>query len=219
MEPRRLFEAQGVDTHLAQTDENGAVEKNAAIVAAAIRAAAAQHRQIVLVSASKSGAEVAQALGLILEPQESSHVLAWLSIGGVLRGSPVADSLVGSVFCSIVRAKLALDGFDMEGLLSMQTARQRERFDSLQLPDHILYVNYVPAPLSGDVSKRGRFFYQTTKDAGPGDGLTLLVDELIPDGLVLLEPGIDHFLDHPDKNHRTQALFWVVMNHLRFEKS
>ncbi len=219
LEPRRLFEAQGVDTRLATTDENGTVEQNAEIVAGEVRAAAAQDRQVILVSASKSSAEVAQALGLILSPQESSHVLAWLSIGGVLRGSPVADSVVGSVFCSIARAMLALDGFDMAGLMSMQTERQRGRFDRLALPDHMLYVTYVPVPMSGDISKRGRFFYQVTKDAGPGDGLTLLADELIPGGLVLLEPGIDHFLEHPEKNNRTQALFWVLMNHLQADVS
>ncbi len=218
LEPRRLFEAEGVDTRLVETDENGTVEKNAEIVAREIRAAAKRHRQVILVSASKSSAEVAQALG-ILPSEESSHVLAWLSIAGVLRGSPVADWAVGSLFCSIARVTLALDGFDMDGLLSMQSARQRTRFDSMRLPDHILYVSYVPVPLSGDVSDRGRFLYRATRDAGPGDGLTLLADELIPNALVLLEPGVDHFLDHPDQNHRTRALFAVVMNRLHSANS
>ena len=58
---------------------------------------------LVVVSASKSGAEVALALGRVLTPAETSHVRAWVSIGGVLRGSPVADRIVGSVFCSLVR--------------------------------------------------------------------------------------------------------------------
>ena len=131
-----------------------------------------------------------------------------------MRGAPIADAVVDSVFCSIARVKLALDGFGMQGLLSMQTERQRQHFDKLQLPDRILTISYIPVPMSGDISDRGRLFYRATKDAGPSDGLTLLVDELIPNGLVLLEPGIDHFLDHPDKNYRTQALFSVVTNRL-----
>lgn len=132
-------------------------------------------REVLIVSGSKSGAEVAIALGDILAPEEATHVLAWLSL---------------------------------------QTSRRRPHFASLRFPDHLILVSYVPVPLSGGISDRGAFGYSRMRHLGPNDGLTMLVDQLLPGGLAIVEPGVDHYFDHPDRELRSLALLEVLLNRL-----
>jgi len=208
---RRLLDRFGVRNELVRVDENGKVEDNAVTVANAIRAASAGHRLIV-VSASKSGAEVALALGRELRPDETRSVAAWLSIGGVVRGTPFADRVLEPDLCWFVRAQLRLQGFDLEGARSMRTDRAGAAFRTLAFPQHIEIVSYVAAPLSGHISERGDFGYARMRSHGPNDGLTLLADEIIPGGSTLLAPGVDHFFDHPDQPLWTAALFRVLVD-------
>jgi hypothetical protein len=75
------------------------------------------------VSASKSGEEVAIALGRELAASESDSVAGWLSIVGVLRGSPLADRGFEPDLCWLMQLSLGVEGFDLEGARSMRTAR------------------------------------------------------------------------------------------------
>jgi hypothetical protein len=205
---RGLLDRWGIAYRLIPTEENGAVEHNARIVADAIRDASRDH-QVFLVSASKSGAEVALALGHELNSAEAESVVGWLSIVGVVRGSPLADRVLKPDLCWLIRLKLGLEGFDLEGARSMQTSRARNTFDSLRFPPHIRTFAYMAMPLSGHVSGRGSFGYGRMRELGPNDGLTLLADELIPRAVPLLVPGVDHFLGPEDQELWSTALFRV----------
>ncbi len=143
---RRVLESLGVSTRFVAVDENGTVEANARQVADALRAIP-HDRRVVIVSASKGGPEVARALGRELAPSEVSHVRAWLSIGGVLRGTPFADRVFLPDLCWLAQARLAWDGFDLEGARSVRTSRRRADFDTLTLPPHVHVVAFVPVPL------------------------------------------------------------------------
>ena len=204
----------GVPAELIETDENGTVESNAEIIAESMRRLRREGREVLIVSGSKSGAEVAIALGDILPTEETTHVLAWLSIGGVHQGSPFADWALNPTVCWFSQLNLGLQGFDLEGALSLQTSRRRPHFASLRFPDHLLLVSYVPVPLSGGISDRGAFGYSRMRDLGPNDGLTMLVDQLLPGGLTIVEPGVDHYFDHPDRELRSLALLEVLLERL-----
>jgi hypothetical protein len=204
----------GFDTRLADIDENGTVEENAVVVAKLVRALRLEERRVILVSASKSGPEVGVALGRLLEPDEVSHVLAWVSIGGVVRGSPLADTALEPRLCWFVESHFARQGFDLDGLASLQTSKRRAEADRMTFPDHLLRLSYIGVPLSGDVGKRARSTYRRLRHDGPNDGLTLLVDELIPGGLAIVEPGSDHYFKRPDQPQRTLALLTVVLTRI-----
>jgi hypothetical protein len=204
----------GVPAELIETDENGTVESNAAVIAESVRRLRGEGRELLIVSGSKSGAEVAIALGDILHPDETTHVLAWLSIGGVHQGSPFADWALNPTVCWLSQLNLGVQGFDLEGALSLQTSRRRPHFANLRFPDHLLLVSYVPVPLSGGISHRGAFGYSRMRDLGPNDGLTMLVDQLLPGGLAIVEPGVDHYFDHPDRELRSLALLEVLLKRL-----
>jgi len=208
------FAQVGVPAELIETDENGTVESNAEVIAESMRRLRREGREVLVVSGSKSGAEVAIALGDILAPEETTHVLAWLSIGGVLQGSPFADWALNPSVRWFSQLNLGVQGFDLEGALSLQTTRRRPQFASLRFPDHLLLVSYVPVPLSGSVSDRGAFGYSRMRHLGPNDGLTMLVDQLLPGGLAIVEAGVDHYFDHPDRELRSLALLEVLLKRI-----
>jgi hypothetical protein len=213
------MERLGVPAELIKTDENGTVESNALIIAESLRRLQSEGREVLVVSGSKSGAEVAVALGEILGPDETSGVRAWLSIGGVHQGSPFADWALNPSVCWIAQLNLGLQGFDLEGAFSLQTTRRRAQFANLRFPEHLLLVSYVPVPVSGDVSDRGAFGYSRMRHLGPNDGLTMLVDQLLPGGLTIVEPGVDHYFEHPDRELRSLALIEVLLNRLGATRS
>ena len=191
--PRAALERVGFTCHFVETDEIGAVEANADLVIAAIRARAQSGRRLIIVSASKSGPEVALALTR-LGPAETRHVAAWLNTVGALQGSPMADERLGP------EIDLILGKTDAAGRESIMTARSRQRFESFRIPEHVLVVNYFGIPVSGSISFLARRGFFPMRKHGPNDGVLLLSDMIFPGGVTLAELGSDHFLlnDHLD---------------------
>ena len=151
--PREVLQRVGFICHFVETDDDGPVETNADFVIAAIRARAQSGRRLIIVSASKSGPEVALALTR-LGPAETHHVAAWINAVGALQGSPVADERLAPEIEFIVGK------IDPEGRESITTARSRQRFLSFRIPEHVLVVNYFGIPVSGSISflaRRGFF--------------------------------------------------------------
>jgi len=176
-----------------------------------VRAASDRGRCVVLVSASKAGAESALALGALLSPAETSGVRSWINISGVLRGTPLADRALAEPRRWL--AGLALHG-RCDGLTSMAESVGRPRFARLRIPGRLLVVNFVPVPLSGDVTDRARSGYRSLRPYGPNDGRTLLAEAIVPGGVTILEPGLDHFFRSVDMGRRTLSLLRVVLREL-----
>lgn len=202
--PRAALDAIGVRYEMVETDENGDVEDNACVVAEAVRRRADE--LVLLVSASKSGGEVALALGRELAPEETGHVLAWLSVGGVVRGTPAADFAFRFQVCLYTRVSLALDGRSTVGLASLRRSRRAPVFDTLDFPADPLLLALVPVPVSGSEDQGSKTLYRVLRADGPSDGLVLLGDQLLPGGTTLLAPGYDHFARHPEQGLLVQAL-------------
>ena len=177
-----------------ETDEEGTVEANADLVIAAIRARAQSGRRLIIVSASKSGPEVALALTR-LGPAETHHVAAWINAVGALQGSPVADERLAPELEYIVGK------IDPEGRESMMTARSRQRFISFHVPEHVLVINYFGIPVTGSISFLARRGFFPLQKYGPNDGVLLLSDMIFPGGVILAELGSDHFLFNRHRYH------------------
>jgi hypothetical protein len=210
--PRLLLEALGFETQLIATQENGSIEVNAQIVADYIRRVAQSTDPIVLVSTSKSGPETAHALGYLLRVEESAAVRAWVNVGGLLKGSPLADW--GSEWPNslLVGLYFAFKGLDIsESLASMTSQRSLKRWQEQTIPDHISVVNFVAVPLSGDITAGAEFGYARANHAGPTDGLTAIVDELAHGGATVIEVGLDHYYKDPEIHLKTVALALTVI--------
>jgi hypothetical protein len=205
--PRAALQRVGLARHFVETGEDGAIEANANLVVTAIRGRAHSGRRLIVVSASKSGPEVALALTR-LGPAETRHVAAWVNIAGTLQGSALADDGLWQ------ELEDRIGRVDIAGVESLTTQRSRERFHTFRIPEHVLVVNYIGIPLTGSISSWARTGFLQLRNHGPNDGLSLLSDLIVPGGLTLAELGRDHFLLDEQIDVTTVALAITVIRWL-----
>jgi len=186
---RRLLDRLGIPNRLIASGESDSVEDNAEVIADSVRAA---HGPVILVSASKSGAEVALALSRRLAPEEAANVAAWINVAGTLRGTPLADAALRPPASWLARGIFWLRRWDWAGLNSLATERSRRRLEGARLPDSITVVNLVAVPVSGSVGYHVYLGYQVLRSHGPNDGVVLLADTVWPGGVNLVALGADH---------------------------
>lgn len=215
---RQIMSQQGFQTALIETNEQGSVEENAASVLDKLLRLAQRHDKIVLVSASKGGPEAALALGELLPAEALGPVRAWISVGGILRGSPYADQALWWPKRWFAELVFAIQGLRPNVIRNLSTVVRRPVFGRLRFPPHILKLQYVGVPLSGHIGKSTRGRYKALRPLGPNDGLTLLADELVPDGIVVTDVGLDHYYRDPAIQLKTLALAYVVLEKLEQQK-
>ena len=206
---RRLLDRLGIDNRLVATDESGAVEDNASTIAAAVREASRGRRRVIVVSASKSSAEVALALARVAT-DESAGVAGWLNVAGALRGSPLADAALRPPASWIMRLVFWLADWSWAGVTSMATSASRARLVTAQLPASIAVVNLVAVTVSGTVGSRVFFGYQILREHGPNDGVVLLADTVWPGGANLVALGADHLFSSRQWDAHDVALLRAV---------
>lgn len=202
--PRAALRRVGLLQHFVETHEDGAVEENAELVAAAIRARAQTGRRLILISASKSGPEVALALTK-LTSAETRQVVAWINAVGALQGTPLADERL------LPELEQLIGKVDIAGMESLTTERSRRRFEAFRVPAHVLVVNYIGIPVTGSISSLGDLGFFSLGKYGPNDGITLLSDSIFPGGVTLAELGLDHFLLDVQMDVTTVALMSTVI--------
>jgi hypothetical protein len=193
--------------YFVETDEDGTVEANANLVISTVQARRHTGRRSILVSASKSGPEVALALTR-LGPAKTRHVAAWFNIVGVLQGSPLADESLWQAL------EDEIGQIDIGGLESLTTRRSRQRFQAFRFPEHTLVINYIGIPFTGSISFLARRGFVELQKFGPNDGLSLLADLIVPGGITLAELGRDHFVLDEEINVTTLALVMTVIRWL-----
>jgi hypothetical protein len=202
--PRAALQRFGLTCHFVETVEDGAIETNAGIVAAAIKSRLNSGRRLILISASKSGPEVALAL-TGLGDSETRHVAAWINTVGALQGTPLADERL------LPEIEDLIGPVDSAGMESLKTERSRQRFASFHVPANVLIVNYFGIPLSGSVSSWARAGFARLQKYGPNDGILLLSDMIFPGGITVAELGLDHFLLDRHIDVTTVALTMTVI--------
>lgn len=211
---RRVMGQAGLETLLVKTDEIGTIEKNASILVNELTRLEKSHDKIILVSTSKAGPEVALAIGKLMTAEQLMHVKAWISIGGLLRGSPIADQAL-----KWPKSWFAAIGFFFKGLSTdvigdLSTQKRREVFAHLHFPEHILLIQYVGVPLSGDIGEHVEGRYRDLREHGPNDGLTLVADELIEGSIVITDVGLDHYYLDREIDLKTLAVTRVIFDEL-----
>jgi hypothetical protein len=188
---RALVDRLGIPQRLVATGESDSVEANAAIIADSIRTMGCGSGPIVIVSASKSGAEAALALTGLTQ-SESACVAAWINIAGALHGTPLADAALRPPVKWMARSIFWLSGWSWDALTSLATKPSRRRLEGRRLPEAITVLNIVAVPVSGSVGYQVYAGYQVLESHGPNDGVVLLADTVWPNGINLVALGADH---------------------------
>lgn len=201
----------GLEHYLVDIEDNGTIETNASIIATEIAHYARENKQIILVSVSKAGPEVALALGEVMDEAQTHTVKAWINIGGLLQGSLIADSALRWPKRWFAKLYFHYRGWSFDSVEGMATETSRARFNRLCIPRHILIINYIGIPLSGDVSILARDRYLDLRQAGPNDGLTLITHGIVPNRMTIAQLGVDHFFMDPEIDIKTVAMIRTVI--------
>jgi len=207
---RRLLDRLGIANRLIASRQDASVEDNAAAIAGAVRAAKRDGKSVVVVSASKSGAESALALSSVLAPEETTPVVAWINIVGALGGSPLADTALHPPTSWVARSVFWLRGWDWAGMTSMATEASRQRLRGARIPESIAVVNVVAVPLSGTVGATVWFGYKVLRRYGPNDGAVLLADSVWPGGVNIVTIGPDHLFAPRDDDAHSLAMLRAI---------
>jgi hypothetical protein len=208
---QRVLEGLALATRLAPIDENGTVEANAAALAAEIERLAPDGRRLILVSTSKGGPETHLALDRLRQEGRAGQVAAWVNIGGLLHGTAIADHWDTWPRSWLAAIGLALGGHHARAIPTMTTAASRVRVAASQLPLHVLVLSYIGVPRERDLTDWTRSNYAILAEHGPNDGLTLLPDAIVPQGITVAEPGFDHFFRTPDLDRRIAAIAMALL--------
>jgi hypothetical protein len=203
---QRVLEGLALATRLAPIDENGTVEANAAALAAEIERLAPDGRRLILVSTSKGGPETHLALDRLRQAGRAGQVAAWVNIGGLLHGTAIADHWDTWPRSWLAAIGLGLGGHHTRAIPTMTTAASRARLAASQLPPHVLVLSYIGVPRERDLTDWTRSNYAILAEHGPNDGLTLLADVIVPQGITVAEPGFDYFFRTPDLDRRIAAI-------------
>ena len=209
---RKLLNLYGIRNELIQTNEWGLSEENAVMIASRLRELSVSNNKIIVVSASKGGLETAIALGQIMSKEEVMKIAAWVSVGGVLRGSPIADNYLIAPSCWFAEFMLWTKGEKINIVQDLSYKKRTKTFDELTFPKELKIIHFIGAPLFSQVSKEIKGRYSSLLDFGPNDGLTPLADEIIEGGIVVSELGLDHYFRDTDIDKKTLALALVAVN-------
>jgi ADP-ribose pyrophosphatase YjhB (NUDIX family) len=207
---RRVLDRLGIANRLIPTEESASVEDNAVAIGAAIRVASRGEDDIIVVSASKSGAEAALALSRVLAPTETRRVVAWVNVVGALRGSPLADSALRPPISWVARSVFWVRGWNWAGLASMATGPSRDRLHGARIPESIAVINVVAVPLSGSIGMQVHLGYKMLQRHGPNDGVVLLTDTVWPGGANVVAVGPDHLFRPREDDAHSLALLRMV---------
>ena len=211
--PRQLITRRGIQNYLIPIAETGTIDANADHIAEELSRAASTGKRLVVTSASTGGPSTALALAK-LGVRERERVKAWVNVGGLLRGSAIADVAVRLPRRLLTLAVCYIKGWEYASVQSMTTKRSRERFAMAAVVREMFCVNYIGIPFSGDVGPPARREYRYLRREGPNDGLTLITDALVPDAATIAVLGADHYHNDPEASLRTTAVTDAVLKYV-----
>ena len=206
--PRAALQNVGFHCFFVETFDDGSIETNAEIVTAAIGDRATSGRRLIVISASKSGAEVALALTK-LGPARTRHVAAWINAVGALQGTPMVDD------------KLLPD---LEFLVGKVNPAGGRKYGDYPEPTPLRIVQHPSYSACGQllrdshnrkISFFGRKGFFPLRKYGPNDGSLLLADMIFPGGLTLPRLGSDHMQMNNNLDIVTVALIMTVVDWLK----
>jgi hypothetical protein len=152
--------------------------------------------RLILVSLSKAGGEVKLALTEPGAEWAFRNVVAWVNLCGLVRGTPLANWVLGGRLRSLwFRLLLWLYGYDFAGVRDLARGPGTPLDVELRLPPHLRLISVVGFPLESHLSNRlVRRNYRRLRPLGPNDGGVLLADVCALPGLVYPLWGADHYL-------------------------
>jgi hypothetical protein len=195
---RRLCNLAGVlgcRTHVISTHSTGCAAANGRIICDWLL----NHpeRNTILCSLSKGGADVKMALAEHDAPEVFRNVVAWINVGGITSGSPMATWLLERPWLTrLYQLLFWCRGQDFAFVREMQRGFGSALDFDVVPPRHMRILHVLAFPLARHVAKRPtRCWHRRLSRYGPNDGATILADSCRIPGLIFPVWGADHYLD------------------------
>jgi hypothetical protein len=191
---REEAERLGCPTDLIPIASAGTLQQNAAIICDWL--ARQPRRPVILASLSKGGADLKMALAQPGAEAAFENVIGWISLCGILEGTPMAEWLLSrSPGAVLHRLYCRLRGQSLGFLEDLLYGAGHPLDCELRLPAHIRLVSIVGFPLREHLTRTlARRCHRRLTPLGPNDGGLVLADVCALPGLVYPLWGADHYL-------------------------
>jgi hypothetical protein len=192
---REVARKLGLPAEVIPVRSTGRLEENAALVLQWLRERS--DRRWLLVSVSKGASDIKAALSRPDAAEAFRSVVGWVSICGILAGTPMADWLLSADWrAQANRLLYRIRGRSLDFLQDFRSATGGPLDRPLLLPTGLRVVHILGFPI------RGRFFNALAQRAhvrlrpfGPNDGAMLLGDVGRWPGRICPVWGADHYLN------------------------
>jgi len=193
-------------TGLLPVSSTGSVSKNATTIAEALELEL--DNSITLASLSKGGADVR--IALERWPHLAKKIRVWLNICGLVRGTPISNSLLGTRWWQrgLLKGYLAYTRAHQDFVSELASTPNSLLGGSVNLPTNLRIINVVAFPLRQHLAGHSRTRHNRLAKFGPNDGSTLLRDSIIEPGDIYPVWAADHFMrtkEVPSLLHRLLA--------------
>lgn len=215
---REQAERMGCRTELIPIATTGSVRENARTIREWL--AAQGDRQILLASLSKGGPDVKVALADPDDPARTAHafrnVRAWVSLCGILDGTPIADWLLSRALGpNLIRLGYLMLGQQSGFLRDLLYRSDGPLAAPLQLPEHLRLISVVGFPQRQHLHRRAsRSGHARLSRFGPNDGGLVLADVCALPGLLYPIWGADHYLQPPPDVCDVRMLVTAILQYL-----
>lgn len=191
---RRLREAAeglGLRVETIPLEPMGTLDENAAILVRWLREC--RHPDLIIVSLSKGSSDVKRALAS--DASAFRNVSTWISVGGLLSGTPLARWLLSTQrFPTAFRALNRIRGVDFSFVEQVDRRAGGPLDFEFTLPAHLRLIHVIGFPLPEHATNwLARMLYRRLAADGPNDGFMLLKDALRWPGVIYPVWGADHY--------------------------
>ena len=188
---REVADKFGLATETMPLKPIGSLDENASMILRWLHGC--QYDNIVLVSLSKGSSDVKKALAIDCEAFRKVSV--WISVGGLLDGTPLARWVLSNErLPAAFRALHRIRGVDLRFFEDVDRRTGGPLDFELVLPPHLRLIHIVGYPLLEHASNwLSRVLYRKLSEDGPNDGFMLLEDVSRWPGAVYPVWGADHY--------------------------
>jgi len=184
----------GCRCELIPTNSQGSVAENGKFISDWLQSHA--DRRIILASISKGGADIKAAMASADAAQAFRPVIGWISLCGILDGSPTVNWLLERPIRKyFYRLLFALRGLRFQLFEDLRRMPGSPLDAPMNLPAAVRLLHIVGFPLQAHLTNRlSRTCHAACARLGPNDGAILLSDMLTLPGAVYPVWGADHYL-------------------------
>jgi hypothetical protein len=191
---RDAAEQFGARTALIPSASTGSLDENARAILEWLR----QHcnTPVILASVSKGGSDIKRALSHPGAEDAFAHVFGWVSVCGILDGSPNVNWLLKRrLRLAFYRTLFRLRGYNFDVIRDLRHGEGAPLDFPLRTPQHMSVLHVIGFPLTSHLTNRlARTLHGRIAPLGPNDGAIRLIDAARWPGIVYPVWGADHYL-------------------------